>query len=131
MFGVFDWNQIAKVDPLPGSNNGLTITGTQQEGTWTIAQSIFDAWQRVMLVFKGGNDNNTFPGSVVGYLIQDLTGDYESPLLNSRNFNPRDISHVSLYVSTPSPIPLPAAGVLLIGALGGLGLLARRRRAAA
>jgi hypothetical protein len=31
----------------------------------------------------------------------------------------------------PTPIPLPAAGFLLIGAMAGLGLLARRQRAAA
>jgi hypothetical protein len=38
------------------------------------------------------------------------------------------LSHVALYGSV-APIPLPAAGFLLIGALGGLAALRRRRRA--
>lgn len=32
-------------------------------------------------------------------------------------------------LTTPVPVPTPAAGVLLIGALGGLGLMRRRRKA--
>lgn len=40
------------------------------------------------------------------------------------------LSHVTLY-GTPAPIPVPAAGLLLLTALGGLGVAARRRRKAA
>ena len=32
-------------------------------------------------------------------------------------------------IPTTAPVPLPAAGVLLVGALGGLGLMRRRRSA--
>lgn len=39
----------------------------------------------------------------------------------------QELSHVSLYGS-PAMIPVPAAGILLITALGGLGVAARRRR---
>lgn len=41
------------------------------------------------------------------------------------------ISHISFYDSGATPIPVPAAGLLLITALGGLGFAARRRRKAA
>ena len=37
---------------------------------------------------------------------------------------------VSFSSTTVAPIPVPAAGFLLIGALGGLGLLSRRRKTA-
>jgi len=69
------------------------------------------------------------PGSVIGYLIQDLAGEYDTPFsktVRNGNIAFQGISHISLYVATP--IPVPAAGFLLIGALGGLALLRRRQQ---
>jgi len=131
MFGVTDWTQIAKVDPLPGSSGGfLTIAGNLQEGTWSINASVLSSWNKIMLVFKGGD--KALPDAVIGYLINTLSGDYDSPFFDAKNggFKVKDISHVSLYVSDPATIPVPAAGFLLVGALGGLAALRRRRRAA-
>lgn len=140
MFGIADWERIAKVDPLPGADPVgdplLTITGDAEGGMWSIAQSVLDTYENVMLIFKGGDQ--ALPQAVVGYLIQVASGDFDSPFFDIQNGGPlagqfkvKNISHVSLYVSGMAPVPLPAAGFLLIGALGGLGLMARRRRRAA
>ena len=44
--------------------------------------------------------------------------------------NSNDASHLSIYGSPAAAIPLPAGGILLLTALGGLGVAARRRRKA-
>ena len=40
------------------------------------------------------------------------------------------VSHISFY-NGAAPVPLPAAGWLLMAGLGGIGAVARRRRGAA
>jgi hypothetical protein len=134
MFLVDDWMQIAKVNDPGGTDGPLTVTGNQLSGTWSIAGSVFETWTKVMLVFKSSNENaGVLPGSVIGYLIELTPGDYDTPFSffkdKQEEFEVKNISHVSLYVSNPSPVPLPAAGFLLVGALGGLAALRRRRRA--
>ena len=52
---------------------------------------------------------------------------WESVDPDGNRLTQHELSHVSLYAA---PIPLPAAGILLISALGGLGFAARRRRKA-
>ena len=49
---------------------------------------------------------------------------------NDIDFALAKVSFFSTDGAVPDPIPLPAGGVLLIGALGGLGLLRRRKKAA-
>ena len=44
---------------------------------------------------------------------------------------PKNVSHISVYANlSPAQVPLPAAGLLLLGGLGALGALgaAKRRR---
>jgi hypothetical protein len=88
----------------------------------------------IMLVFKDG------VGSIVGYKLSldDLAGSWTTPftcppfLSNQGGCNgfPKDVSHISVYSNlTPAVIPVPAAGLLLLGALGALGLVRRRRAA--
>lgn len=132
MFGIASWMELVRIESDPfvgGSSGGLTVTGDAEGGDWSIAQSIFDAYSSVMLVFKGGT--HALPEPVVGFLLETSPGTYTSTFYDQKKsgeFKIKDISHVTLYVSNLAPVPLPAAGLLLLGALGGLGLMRRRKR---
>jgi len=127
MFG-YDWDRIAKTDIIPGSDGPLTIGGDEITGTWSIAQSVFDMYKHVMLMFKGGNVAE--PGSLIGYLVNTTSGTFDTPFFMPPRLGEGEISHVSLYVSGMNvpEIPLPAAGFLMLGAIGGLAAIRRRRK---
>jgi len=139
LFSQTSWMSRGKVeapDPNPtetlnGTNGDLTISGSVLSGKWSVAQSVLNTYQYVALVFKDGNAE---PSAAIGYLLGNLNaGNYSSPFCGSATepcgTNPKDISYVELWVS--GEIPLPAAAWLLIAGIGGLGLVARRRKAAA
>lgn len=78
-------------------------------------------WTNVVIAFKSGQ--NQLDPDWAAFLLPDgvTSGTWSISGQNA-------LSHVNLYAQrTTTPIPLPAAGFLLIGALGGLGLVARRR----
>ena len=65
------------------------------------------------------------------YALDALAGDWSTAgLMTPNGKNQAGASHVSFYNSV-APVPLPAAAWLLIAGLGGLGVVARRRRTAA
>lgn len=110
---------------------GLTGTGSGKSGTYDLT-SMFDGLTGdVMLVFKGARGT-----SLVAYELDldNLAGTWTTPFdcdrfACNKNGKPKWARHISVY-SNLAPIPLPAAGLMLIGALGGLALVKRRRRAA-
>ncbi len=68
-----------------------------------------------MLVVKAGNE-------FIAYLLdltQGTSGIWTTQGLVNDKGKLRDVSHLTLY-TTPAVVPVPAAGFLLIGALGGL-----------
>lgn len=136
MFAETDWAQIAKVEGFPGTDSPLSILGDEEGGSWSVLASVFDMYEKVMLVFKGGD--RALPEAVVGYLIKDTSGTYTSPFYdvqggrgpNAGQFKIKDISHVSLYAADRvSAVPVPAGLPLLMSALG-LGAMLRRRTSA-
>ena len=146
LFGISDWGLLGKVDGLPGSAGGLTFVGDDQTGTWSITQAILDVYTNVMITFKSANANaNPTPASVIAYLVNTAAGTYNAPSQKSDLSGFHGISHASLFVSGVNPgcdpftqicdppvtvVPLPAGLPLLLAALGSIGILARRKKAA-
>lgn len=80
------------------------------------------AWTNVILAFKSGNGQ--LNPDWAAFLVPDgvTSGDWAIS-------DKQALSHANLYAQkVPASIPLPAAGILLVGALGGLAALRRRRR---
>ena len=116
------------------ANNGLSLltkvtsTGSLDTGNpsytslladfvdGTFSNADFSGLTNPLLVFKSGPTFGAFSLATTG------------PVSGSWTYSGQgSLSHVSLYAST-APVPLPAAGLMLAGALGGLGALRRRRK---
>ncbi|QEG34227.1 PEP-CTERM sorting domain-containing protein [Bythopirellula goksoeyrii] len=122
MFGFSDWVFAEKFEfPVVDEDIdiGLTITGGDISGTWSI-NNVWGSFQDIMLILKGGSGNNT-QEEYVGYLLVtgDTSGAYTTPFFNANNGNAKEISHVSAYVRG---VPEPATWMLLGLALGTLSL---------
>jgi hypothetical protein len=121
LFGKTGWVLSDKNDSSDG--NGLIefltapINGTKS-GDWAI--DTLAGLTHVVITLKAGGGFGAF--------LLDLT--VENPLAGTWA-STKGLSHASIYYNgTPAPIPLPAAGFLMLGALGGLAALRRSRRAA-
>lgn len=139
-FGFNNWVQDAKDNNVNGVDEGantygLEFTGGVQSGTWELTGlTSLPANLDFMLVFKAGNLNNTVPGAIVAYLLTDVMGTYTSPnIATNGQMNPRDISHISLYVrenGNVPDVPLPAAAWLMLAGVAGLSFSSRKKKAA-
>lgn len=134
-FTTTDWLFSGK--PSTGGN-----TQSGQSGTYNLdalIASVGSSLETVMLVFKDGGGT-----TIVGYLLNNGTTSgtwasmFDDPPFPISGSGPKDVSHMSIYYTTNPGgpggfipiIPIPAALPLMLGGLGLLALLGRRRRQA-
>jgi hypothetical protein len=68
-----------------------------------------------------------------GYLVYSLTPTYfgGSQVFSFNTPEGRDLSHISFYDTRATVVPLPAGAWLMLSGMAGLGVISRRKRAAA
>ena len=130
LFGTNTWTLNSRYDANGsyGPNGILSISNVSSDmlmGDWAV--SSWSGITSAMLVLKAGN-------GFASYLL-DLTagtiGQWATLALTNNGGNQPAISHISLYTTSstpPAPVPVPAAGLLLMGALGVLTVARRRRK---
>jgi len=97
------------------------MDGDTNDGTWTYAPDDPTDPGVTGFVAKGGNFYRVFLKDGPAFVGIGDSADYETP--NNGAFG---LSHLTFFDST-TPVPLPAAGWLLLAGLGGLGAMSRRR----
>lgn len=128
LFGITDWDLLTKLD-IGGSGSGADIGLDVDLGagsgphTWSVDAGSLDMFDRIAIVLKQGR-------TWAAYLFEGTIPE-SGEFFTSAFEQPNGLSHFSIYTGPRVPeVPIPAAGLLLIGALGGLGLASRRRRRA-
>lgn len=93
-------------------------------GSWSIDS--YNGYSPLMIVLKSGPQYGAF---MLTELVSGLSGTWS--IITDKNRRGKALSHASVYYNgEPSPVPIPAAGLLLVGALGGLAALRRGRKKA-
>ncbi|MEX0282396.1 MAG: VPLPA-CTERM sorting domain-containing protein [Arenibacterium sp.] len=143
LFGITDWSFLAKKDiggGLSGTDIGLSVTGGSTAGSWSVDAGALDAYDSVTIVLKASNSFAAYlyqPGSDAG-----SSGSWATDAFTNKQGKVQALSHLSIYTSgvcdpinqvcgpPVGQVPIPASLPLMMGALGIVGVVARRRRKA-
>lgn len=139
LFGIDGWVEIAKESSSTGGANldaaGVTFLSDNNNfsGSWSITQSVLNLYTTIAIIMK---DGNMAPAPTIAYKVDassfsgiDFAGTWSTPWVNIHGKENNSLSNVRFIGSGPAtPIPLPAAGWLLISVFGGLGLANHMRR---
>lgn len=123
LFGETDWVSLARVDG-EGTSDGLTISygdAGEFDGSWSYDGALYE---EMVLVLKQGP---TFAAYLFeGGIFED---GYWSTTEEAFGNNAGGLSHATIYGRGDllTAVPVPAAGFLLLGGLGGLALMRRRK----
>jgi hypothetical protein len=88
-------------------------------GTWSFVTDLVTPLLPKYIALKAGPN----------YSVWDIGGLSMGTWSTADTLDSKGISHISFYDSEPAPIPVPAAGLLLVSAIGGMAVLRRRKQA--
>ena len=99
-------------------------------GSWSLAS--FTSMGSLMIVLKSGHQFGAF---LLAEATDSLSGTWNitRDRCNARGICTtigKQLTHASVYYNVPAPVPVPAAGLMLLCGLGGLVALRRKRKTA-
>lgn len=124
-----------------GAPSPVTLTLGSPVDSFTLLWGSIDSYNTIEF-FSGDTSLMAFTGTdiVVEFMLGGTPINYEQvALLHFSDFGPDGLTSIKFSstqaafefaLAAPSPVPLPASVFLLLGALGGLGFISRRRKAA-
>lgn len=106
---------------ISGGEFTISLT-TDGSGSWSYTPGAGDPVVITAFAVKAGNAYSIFEWD-------DTSGtSYSGIAWDTSTLSGKALSHITFFDTGLAPVPLPAAGLLLVGALGGLGLMRRRKK---
>lgn len=121
IFGMTGWTLAAKAGDESGGDGNVSFGDTPVSGgssSWSLLNP--NGYSNIFITLKQGQSFAAFWLDTT----EALSGFWSTsgPARSSQG-----LSHVSVYYQGPSVVPLPAAGLMLLTALGGLAFARRRK----